>query len=248
MSFDSTTTIEDDTMLDAIEADKPIQRPLLASVAPKGSFSSLIDYDPSNASDKSHRPSASPPPSHEVEIVEPSFQSKVELLRLRLRVAMYKVRTQQIALPFTALKMLGESGTKDRTIRKDVSFKEPLPSPIRESLLGAGQADGLRGRPKSLELLPAPVLVPTAYSSRFISAPIASVPSSPPSTFTSPRKDCMQRDERIPSLPATRVSSPYKAHTPMARRVLDQESEENLTSSVVKGRAASGLLELMRAC
>lgn len=252
ISFDSTTTVEEDPMHDAMETDGVEQRPSLASVAPKGSFSSLIDYDPSNASDKSHRPSASPPPDTEMEDVELNFKSKVELLRLRLRVAMYKVRTDQTLLPFSDLKMLSEFGMTEKSIRKDVSFKEPLPSPIRASLLNslrAGQADGGQGRPNSLELLPAPVLLPTAYSARFVSGPIASVPSSPPSGFTSPRKDSMQQEDRITSLPATRVSSPYKAHTtPMARRILEEESEENLTSSVVKGRAANGLLELMRAC
>lgn len=241
ISFDSTTTVEDSPELVIVEPkggrERESPRPCLETTAAKGSFSSLIDYDPADASDTSDHPSASPSAaSHGPEEVEPSLESKVELLRLRLRIAMYKVRTRQTTLPLSRLKVLNEFAPvakPAREVEADVSSPElPTPSGVSNAAV------------KPLGLLPAPVLLPTAYSARFVQTSIDTLPSSPPSARMSPRKGSLQV-AAAPSLPVTRVSSPAKAHpTPMARRVM--ESEENLTSSAVKGRAADGLLELMR--
>ncbi|KAF2101370.1 hypothetical protein NA57DRAFT_53342 [Rhizodiscina lignyota] len=222
-------------------------RPSLEATAVKGSFSSLIDYDPSNASDKSQRPSLSPPADHHVEVVETNLKSQVELLRLRLRVAMYKVRTNQTDVPLSHLKVVDNkpSDPTGETIPPAEPNNSAALSVKPVSIPSAKRVEQSKSR--SLGLLPAPILRPTAYSSRFINSRVADITSSPPSGSASPRKDLSVREH---SLPTTRVSSPVKARahvTPMASRVIEVGSEENLTSSVVKGRAASGLLELMRA-
>jgi hypothetical protein len=102
-------------------------------------------------------------------------------------------------------------------------------------------------------LLPAPVLKPTSYSRRDIYYnPASCPPSSPP--VVSPERSPLRNP----------VASPLKTvmedgeeeddfATPVAKRVAElgesptkEEGWENLTSSAVKGQAASGLLELMR--
>ncbi|KAF2139700.1 uncharacterized protein K452DRAFT_289689 [Aplosporella prunicola CBS 121167] len=100
------------------------------------------------------------------------------------------------------------------------------------------------------KLLPAPLLRPTPYSARHITEPY--MPSSPPTSVG------------IESNATPRaVQNPHDFETPVNRRGFGQLSSppgseeqggrqrahtdsDSLTSSVVKGRAASGLLELMR--
>lgn len=202
---------------------------------PKGSFSSLIDYDPATASDKEHEPSVSPSIEEPGNPFEVSIKSRAEMLRLRLRVAMYKVRTGQTNLPMASIELP----------------QAELPSPSRdEAHIGTDAV--VQVLPNRLGLLPAPVLMPTAYSSRFIgasAAPVARMMSSPPSRNVSPRAAIPMEGSSPVAFPrpVTRVSSPLKhvsSATPAGRRVL--ESDGDLTSSAVKGRAANGLLELMR--
>ena len=68
---------------------------------PQNSFSSLINYDPSSQNQ--------PQSQNVLELV-----SHAEMLKLRLRVAMFKVRTGQIEVPFAELKVNDNSPANPR--------------------------------------------------------------------------------------------------------------------------------------
>lgn len=186
------------------------------SSAERKSFSSLINYDPS-----------SQPTSLPFSVV-----SNAELLKLRLRVAMYKVRTNQIDVPFTDLEVPQIPGSAK-------SFTAQAVEDAVAQLRREAQEVNARQPLAYPKLLPAPVLRPTAYSSRMIYD--TNPPSSPPvSVSVSP--------EKLPELPGY-VSTPQRemAHygTPSVDRL--RRPEQELTSSAVKGRVAEGLLGLRNA-
>ncbi|KAF2211627.1 hypothetical protein CERZMDRAFT_98508 [Cercospora zeae-maydis SCOH1-5] len=131
------------------------------SSAERESFSSLINYDPSsqNAGASQSRPT-------------PLFRgpSHAELLKMRLQIAMYKVKTNQINVPFDDL--------RDNTLsqrQRDYNDAEEAVAALRAE---AQLADARRvhGHPSSA-LFPAPILQPTDYSSRTMYGP--SMSSSP---------------------------------------------------------------------
>lgn len=216
--------------------------------ATNASFSSLIDYDPAAASDKSLSAASSPPgrlPSEEPLSVQESFyrlgrykgltpKQWAQTLKLRLQLAAYKVRTNQELLPFDALEPIPVKTTRPSTaLPVQPPQDDRAQSPDRPL---TGSTVPLDGAPK---LLPAPVLLPTASSSRKIEY----VHSSPP---RSPEKEgeelatpvAARRVQQLMSLPGSgNVTSPEKDRV---------EFRDDITSSVVKGQAASSLMELMR--
>lgn len=179
------------------------------------SFSSLINYDPSSQ----QLPSNSyqlPPSSLVCKTV-----SKAEMLRLRLRVAMYKVRTNQIHTPFSELKVEGdeERQVEERHKATSEAVEEAVASLRREA-----QARMPTDIPTVPKLQPGPVLKPTAYSSRNVYAD-GELSSSTPGV--SPTKSV-----------ATPMGSAEK---------LSRAESADLTSSAVRGRVAEGLLGLRNA-
>jgi hypothetical protein len=73
------------------------------SNATRGSFSSLINYDPSSQQHISlQQQHHQPAPSS----ASMSIRTAAQTLRLRLRIAIYKVRTNQINVPFSRLQIL----------------------------------------------------------------------------------------------------------------------------------------------
>ncbi|TID24303.1 putative transporter [Venturia nashicola] len=207
---------EDSEDISDIEA---VAEPICAS------FSSLINYDPTNTSDKSARASLEPK--------EPeTAPTRAELLKLRLKIAMYKVKTDQTRIPFSNLvvpqkekgmKVLPDPESED----EDEILLEIKPSQRRPAKAPANTT--VTSGPVS-KLLTPPVLRPTAFSTRFITAPTAT--SSPQSTSSM----LLPEDAERPH------DSPTKGH----RKRLAEGGEE-LTSSAEKGRVASGLLDLMQA-
>ena len=148
-----------------------------------------------------------------------------ETLRLRLRLAHFKVQTNQTDLPLSQL----------RISRNDIL-------PPREP--PAGQSD----QPSLPKLLPAPVLLPTAFSARTIARPqdLSSPPCSPDHHRAQKKTP---EAFRTPALPREKVhvgsrqlSSPPGSGDRMSRK--GYEDEEKLTSSAVRGNAAIGLLGL----
>jgi len=140
-----------------------------------------------------------------------------EILRLRLRLAHFKVRTNQIHIPLAQLR---------------ISTSESPHSPERQ--------------PSLPKLLPAPVLRPTAYSARTVtqSQIPSSPPSSPESN---PEKVAREEVFRTPALPRhstalRQINSPPDSQEGESRETYTEE--DNLTSSAVRGKAAIGLLGL----
>lgn len=99
-------------------------------------------------------------------------------------------------------------------------------------------------------LLPAPILRPTAYSARPITQTQV-LSSSPDSAEDSPKPIMQEEAFRTPALPRQKrlASSRQLSSPPDSQAQVDEsldDEEDNLTSSVAKGRAADGLLGLMR--
>ncbi|KAF2676105.1 hypothetical protein K458DRAFT_447656 [Lentithecium fluviatile CBS 122367] len=219
----------------------------------QASFSNLVDYSLCDASQKEtlERPLAP---------VEEEKRSKAELLRTRLRFGYYKVETNQ------ATKRGSEVISKwESSFSTDASTSMPLTSSSESAASQAVPSITLSSAHRDAQpvfvkvnldpfrpigkLTPAPVLLPTAVSSR------------------------MNYDYHMPSSPPQAISpeelmSPVlqKANytTPVPKRIRTEEDqaqgdekeetvhdkwqsrfqEGDLTSSAVKGNAANGLLEL----
>lgn len=148
--------------------------------------------------------------------------------------AMYKIKTNQTQVPLDALEVVPHAAHSSLST---ILAVQPPQSHSDSPNQSQHHEKANSGIPK---LLPAPILRPTAYSSRKIEY----VRSSPP---TSPEK-VSESDTFATPIAARRVQQllnmPGAAISPEKERV---ENREDLTSSVVKGRAASSLLELMRA-
>lgn len=153
------------------------------------------------------------------------------MLRLRLRVAMYKVRTKQTKVPFTDLIVEDQSPQAKAQRAADEAVEE-----LRRE---AREVAARQPRPPIPRLLPAPVLQPTAYNSRTIyetQAPCSPLASSTPGELPS------AADMKTPLREVRKVDSPA---TSVQR--LQKSFEPELTSSAVKGRAAKELLGLRHA-
>ncbi len=148
------------------------------------------------------------------------------MLRLRLRLAHFKVQTNQTNIPLSQLR-----------ISRDESEDRP---PSRDSDFGPDD------QPSLPRLLPAPILRPTAYSARTI-APMQ-IPSSPPSSVNnSPNKASRDDVFRTPALPrhATHALPQQTSSPPDSQeRSKGRDNVGGLTSSAVRGKAAIGLLGL----
>ena len=181
------------------------------------SFSSLINYDPSSQTSQL--------------VIKPT--SRAEMLRLRLRVAMYKVKTGQTDVPFSRLRV--EVDRKDRHDSRDSpnrATNEAVESAVAELRREAQKSLASFNNRPIPKLLPAPVLLPTAYSSRMIYE--AGLPSSPPASL-SPDKSRQSKRMATPHRMGRQPDSPPGS------------AERELTSSAVKGRVAEGLLGLRSA-
>ena len=148
--------------------------------------------------------------------------------------AMYKIKTNQTRIPLDALEVVPRAAHSSLST---ILAVQPPPSQSASPNQCQHDQEATSGIPK---LLPAPILRPTAYSSRKIEYIRSSPPESPEKvsehgSFATPI--AARRVQQLLNIPGTSIS-------PEKERV---ENREDLTSSVVKGRAASSLLELMRA-
>ncbi|MCJ1460879.1 hypothetical protein MMC28_011261 [Mycoblastus sanguinarius] len=189
----------------------------------KDSMSSLVDFDPDETM-ASQQTTAT-------ELTQP-LQSRVgrhaETLRLRLRLAHFKVQTNQTNIPLSQLRIsIHENQEAPPLQDKDLQSEEELSLP---------------------KLLPAPVLRPTAYSARNIVD--LQIPSSPPtSTANSPNRAGREEGFRTPALPRhTAQTTPRQTNSPPDSQERYSRSgaheDDSLTSSAVRGKAAIGLLGL----
>ena len=147
----------------------------------------------------------------------------LEMLRLRLRVAMFKVQTNQTNLPLSECQVL----SKDTTLSS-----KPQPPTLSTEI------------PKPPRLLPAPILKPTTFSAR-IATQNQMLSSPPSSTEGSPKRKSPSLLFRTPALPQRRMR---QTSSPPNSRGREEDAEdrddESLSSSMVRGRAAIGLLGL----
>ena len=135
---------------------------------------------------------------------------------------MYKINTNQTFIPFSKLEQPHARTTTELGAEEDQEeeIHETAPSEREQE-----EESGSQGRPANIvitggpiaKLVDGPIFAPTAFSARFVG-----VSDSPPHHLA-------KRQQMTP------VASPAR---PYAR------DERELTSSVVKGHAASGLLEL----
>jgi hypothetical protein len=227
------------------------------------SFSALVDYDLC-ASQHIVQPAPSRAPSPPSPVVEEK-KSRAELLRTRLGFGIYKVKTNQVAKSGTDIISTWESsyyeptdastsiaipsfdGSKDAHRVPDVAIsstrRDPQPVFIKANL------DPLRPI-GNLKLTPAPILLPTATSSRILHD--YDMPSSPPQDgspeqLRSPVKQRLDYATPVDQSPrserAENELSDGSAQSGL--RKLQRFQEGELTSSAVKGNAAKGLMQLM---
>jgi hypothetical protein len=187
---------------------------------------------------------------------------KAEALRTRLQLALYKVQTNQVSKPFSRLEQPRPSSPE----------LPPQPPSLRrispEGIVAAARARATQQKKpaiRNLNSLPIPTILPTAYSARYMAMEEEEAP--PPSSGPSLNltvKGLGEGDRRFkrsktptlgqealatfPKTP-TLLSSPPRSDVdgPVATHGQGKKLIGGLTSSVVKGEAANGLLELMRA-
>ena len=152
---------------------------------------------------------------------------------------MYKVRTSQVEVPFEDLNVEAR-----HTVLSVQDAVEEAVAQLRREAQQVLERDEQRQnmheqRPSIPKLLPAPVLLPTAYSIRKI-YPVDLTSS--PEASTSPNRLPMLPPASTPRRNVQQLSSP-----PSSAEREGIPSDRELTSSVVKGRVAEGLLGLRHA-
>ncbi|KAL8678405.1 MAG: hypothetical protein Q9186_005247 [Xanthomendoza sp. 1 TL-2023] len=157
--------------------------------------------------------------------IQPSTLSRAETLRLRLRVALFKVQTNQTHLPVSQLR-ISSPKFEERNLSTSPSPKQTnVQPPI---------------------LLPAPVITPAVRSDR--SWPCQMLSSPPITRVGSPSKDADADNFPTPSLPLSRVRLSHQLNSPPNSHdggPADRQAEDSLlSSSAVKGHAAASLLGL----
>lgn len=226
------------------------------------SFSALVDFDLC-ASQTSVQAPASRAPSPPSPVVA-ERKHRAELLRTRLGFGIYKVMTNQVAKSGSDIISTWESsfseridassaditsfdGTKDAQQMPDVALsstrRDPQPVFIKANL------DPFRPI-GNLKLTPAPVLLPTATSSRILHD--YDMPSSPPQVVSpdqlrSPVKQRLDYATPVNQSPGSeRAEDDVRDGSAQSGlRKLQRFQEGELTSSAVKGNAAKGLMQLM---
>ncbi|KAI7155599.1 hypothetical protein KC349_g6842 [Hortaea werneckii] len=241
--------------------DEPQQH----SSAERHSFSSLINYDPSSqvSYSNNHNATANINAAISATIEHQSSipgLSRAQLLKLRLRVAMYKVQTNQTHLPFESLTHAGRDvdgrATSEAVEEAVAQLKREAYLKQEQQQQRQRQAEQESTNPPTDQtvprLLPAPVLKPTAYSSRQVVYEEAEPPSSPPASESTARRG----SEPHQQTPTQQLESTTTADVPQPDNVesTDDRStqlpsgergeETDLSNSLDKGRVAEGLLGL----
>ncbi|KAJ4304668.1 hypothetical protein N0V90_000195 [Kalmusia sp. IMI 367209] len=227
----------------------------------QSSFSAFINYG-ACASQNSVQAPPSPPT-----LVEEEKKSRAELLRTRLGFGIYKVKTNQVGKSETDIIAHWESsfsGPTDATSMAVTSSRDSetyhqIPNPSASPAHRDPQPVFIKAnldpfRPiGNLKLTPAPVLLPTATSSRILHD--YQMPSSPPQAISpeqlmSPVKQMASYSTPVHQRPRMETERDEddderdgSAQDGLRRMQRFQEGE--LTSSAVKGNAAKGLMQLM---
>ena len=188
---------------------------------------------------------------------------KADALRTRLQLAMYKVKTNQTKTPFSRLK-------RPRTPSPDLpDLPQMQPRPFLESIIGDARARAANQKKppvRSLSSLPVPAMVPMTFAERYnLREEDYQPPSTPTTTMGVVKKeeteDWDSAETKCAGKQPTTIiegeepSTPPQLSSPPGSEYEDGPFKRSgihlrgggLTSSVVKGEAANGLLELRRA-
>ncbi|MCJ1467232.1 hypothetical protein MMC07_005855 [Pseudocyphellaria aurata] len=140
--------------------------------------------------------------------VESMAALDAETLRLRLRVALFKVLTNQTSIPMSQLQI-----SRHESIKPLEPGTTPS-SPLEE--------------PSLPKLLPAPILRPTAYSARTI--PRQQIPTSPPDSILNSPKPATEASHspKLAIPPCKQYPDPIQTSSP-------PDSPESLSARVEKG-------------
>ncbi|KAH7418174.1 hypothetical protein BKA64DRAFT_653747 [Cadophora sp. MPI-SDFR-AT-0126] len=215
------------------------------ATSPSSPASSVTSQDNSGMNDSQNTtitiPDDSPLPPRRSPLTREELRQKAREIKLRLSLASYKVRTNQIDIPISRLE-----------IRSSTASSRIPPLPRNTTL--SSQIHHHVSRPSTASQVPDINLQrPSAEMKR---PQLVTMPSSPPSYHSAPRSiDRLASPTKVannttregfatPLLSAQRqgvLNPPSLGGSPSWE---DRGSE--LTSSVVKGRAADGLLSLMR--
>ncbi|KAK2805278.1 hypothetical protein FQN50_006304 [Emmonsiellopsis sp. PD_5] len=189
------------------------------------------------------------------------IKQKAGLLRNQLRFAMKSFKDPQIDRRLSDLEAHAKSRPSLPPTSRPRQTYEPK-SPLQEDLTP---------KAKVAKLLPAPVLYPTDYSSRYASTNMVTMPSSPPASATSEKQDENTEmdidNEATPRQPKTNTSnnnkntfppetptSPVQLSSPphtgdsphMVQRNAAECAVEQMLAKAKKGEAVDGLLKLMK--
>lgn len=256
---------------------KPLMTTQLSQVSV--GMSSFIDFDQSQT-DKSDglqplkqdygstEAEAQNPPVQAVKTRREQVDAQADRLRMRLQLALYKVRTNQTTTPFNRLRHQSRSKSPPAVQQPPYSSSPPsspaepkCPSPeSRIAMMRTMAAMQQKQTVNPLHSMPMPVIKPTAFSSRQMDQEPQQMPSSPP--------DSRQASAEGDDTPRPLKTNVIPPHTPMqlssppgsperrksnmattAEKLKRQDRGQNyhrLTSSVIKGDAANSLLELMK--
>ena len=184
---------------------------------------------------------------------------KAETLRTRLQLALFKVRTNQINKPFSRLEQPRSSSPE--LPQQPSSLRRTSP----EGIVAAARSRATQQKKpvvRNLNALPIPTIVPTAYSARYMHVQEEEVgqplPDGTGNDWSEGGRRSVARSRRQASsqeyqttLPKTPMQLSSRPRNAVDGSVVKHGQHEKLvaglTSSVVKGEAANGLLELMRA-
>ncbi|KAI0023178.1 hypothetical protein F4780DRAFT_100144 [Xylariomycetidae sp. FL0641] len=165
-------------------------------------------------------------------------REKAETLRLRLRLADYKVRTGQTNVPLERLRRVVSSSTTPFTATASASssFRRHQARPTATSV---SQRQPLPGRAVAVAI--------AAEGLQSIAARAASVASSQ-ETARAPRTsgDETSREESEKGKKGTGRGHPATPRRPLPTAAAVREDDDRLTSSALRGGAAKGLLSLSR--
>ncbi|KAG4432425.1 hypothetical protein IFR05_012083 [Cadophora sp. M221] len=214
------------------------------STAPTSPASSFTSQDNSGLNDSQNTtitiPDDSPLPPRPSPLTREELRQKAREIKLRLSLASYKVRTNQIDIPISRLE-----------IRSSSTSSRIPPLPRNTSQCSHSQE---ASRPPTAQHIPS-INLERPSTENMRSQPVT-IPSSPPTDrstlgnserFMSPTKvanDPTREGLATPLLPRQRqgvLNPPSLGGSPSW-----EDRGSDVTSSVVKGRAADGLLSLMR--
>ncbi|KAJ4360721.1 uncharacterized protein N0V89_001288 [Didymosphaeria variabile] len=227
------------------------------------SFSALIDFDLC-ASQNSVQAPASRAPSPPSPVLEEN-NSRADLLRTRLCFGIYKVKTNQVTKSgsdiistwessfyhatdaSTSMAITSFDGSKDVHQVPDITISSARRD--HQPVFVKANLDPFRPI-GNLKLTPAPVLLPTATSSRILHD--YDMPSSPPQVISPEQLRSPVKQRLDYATPVNQSPRSERAEDDVGDgsaqsglRKLQRFQEGELTSSAVKGNAAKGLMQLM---